>query len=76
MTALRLPTDGVHLRDVSTTLNAHMDIDRGEGHFTEDEDCLADLEAQDLGLEDLDGRADDLYKDFTLTGVGNRSCSL
>lgn len=35
-----------------TTLDAHMDVDRGEGLITEDEGCFIDLEAQNLGLEE------------------------
>lgn len=42
---------GIHLSDMPTTLDAHMDVDRREGLLAEDEDCFIDLEAKDFGLE-------------------------
>lgn len=42
---------------MSTTLDTHPDVDRGEGLLAEDEDCLIDLKAKNLGLEEPNGRS-------------------
>ena len=50
-------TDGVDLRDITTTTDADADVDVREALLAEQEDGLKDLEAEDLGLHKLDGRA-------------------
>ena len=69
-------TDGVDLRRVSTTLHAETDVNRREGLLAGDEDGLVDLEAQDLGLEEGDGRAVDVDEAAALLSVRNSSCGL
>ena len=69
-------TDGVDLRRVSTTLHAETDVNRREGLLAYDEDGLVDLEAQDLGLEEGDGRAVDVDEAAALLSVRNSSCGL
>ena len=69
-------TNGVHLRGVSTTLHAETDVNRREGLLAGDEDGLVDLEAQDLGLEEGDGRAVDVDEAAALLSVRNSSCGL
>ena len=69
-------TDGVDLRRVSTTLHAETDVNRRKGLLAGDEDGLVDLEAQDLGLEEGDGRAVDVDEAAALLSVRNSSCGL
>ena len=69
-------TDGVDLRRVSTTLHAETDVNRREGLLACDEYGLVDLIAQDLGLEEGDGRAVDVDEAAALLSVRNSSCGL
>lgn len=68
--------DGVNLRCVSTTLHTNTDVDSLESLFASNEHGLVDLEAQDLGLEEVDRRAIDVDEATTLLSVGNRSGGL
>ena len=68
--------DGIHLRGVSTTLHTKTDVNRGEGILSGNENRLVDLEAQDLRLEERDGRAVDVDEAATLLRVGDSSRSL
>ena len=68
--------DGVHLGGVPTTLDAHADVDDGERLLGCDEDRLVDLQAEDLGLDEVDGLAVDADETTALLGVGDSSRGL
>ena len=68
--------DGVHLRGVTSTLDADADVDALERLLAGDKDTLVDLEAELLGLEEVDGRAVDADDALALTGVRDRRSSL
>lgn len=68
--------DGVDLRGVSTTLHAEADVDSRERILAGNKNGLIDLEAQDLGPEEADGRAVDVDEPAALLGVRNSSCGL
>ena len=68
--------DGIHLRGVSTTLHTKTNVNRGESLLAGNKDRLVDLEAQDLRLEERDGRAVDVNEAATLLRVGDSSRSL
>lgn len=57
-----------------TSLDA--DVDGGEDLLVGYKDRFVDIGAQDLGLEELDGRAVDRHEAFTLAGTGNHSRGL
>jgi len=48
-------TDRIDLRCMSTSLDAHTDIDIGEGVFSRDENGLVNLESKDFWLDEVDG---------------------
>ena len=64
--------DRVDLRDVTTTAHAHADVDVREALLAEQQHGLKDLEAQDLGLHQLDGRAVHVDHAAALLAEGNR----
>ena len=68
--------DGIHLRGVSTTLHTKTNVNRGERLLAGNKDRLVDLEAQDLRLEERDGRAVDVDEAAALLSVRNSSCGL
>ena len=68
--------DGIHLRGVSTTLHTKTNVNRGESLLAGNKDRLVDLEAQDLRLEERDGRAVDVNEAATLLRVSDSSRSL
>ena len=68
--------DGVDLGGVSTTLDADADVNGTEGILAGDQNGLVDLEAEDLRLEQVDGRAVDVDEAATLLRVGDSSRSL
>lgn len=47
--------DSIDLRSVTTTLDTDADINVGEALLAQDEDRLKDLQAEDLGLDQLQG---------------------
>ena len=61
--------DGVHLRGVTSTLDADADVDALERLLAGDKDTLVDLEAELLGLEEVDGRAVDANEALALAGM-------
>ena len=69
-------TDSVDLLRVSTTLHTKTNVNRGESLLAGNKDRLVDLEAQDLRLEERDGRAVDVDEAATLLCVGDSSRSL
>ncbi len=48
-------TNRIDLRCMSTSLDAHTDIDAGEGIFSRDENGLVNLESKDFRLDKVDG---------------------
>lgn len=62
-------SDSVHLRSVSTALDANPDVDRGEFVLANDEDGLVDLVTEDLGLDEVDGGAVNTEKTTTFASV-------
>lgn len=60
-------TDGVDLGSVTTTGDADTDVNVGELVEANDEERLVDLEAEDLGLNQVQGRTVDL--DETTAGL-------
>ena len=68
--------DGIHLRGVSTTLHTKTNVNRGESLLAGNKDRLVDLEAQDLGLQKVDGRAVNVNEATALLCVGDRSSGL
>ena len=68
--------DSIHLRRVSSTLGAHTDIKGCERLFTSHKYGLVDLEAEDLRLDKVDGRAIHADDTTTLLCVGDCSSSL
>ena len=69
-------TEGVDLRRMSTTLYTEPNVDRRKGLLPSDKNGLVDLEAQDLGLEEGDGRTVDVDEATARFGVRNSSCGL
>ena len=69
-------SDSIHLGCVSTTLHTKTNVNRGESLLAGNKDRLVDLEAQDLRLEERDGRAVDVDEAATLLRVGDSSRSL
>ena len=70
-------SDGIDLRDITTTTDADADVDVLEDLIAEDEDGLEDLEAEDLGLDELDGAAVDADEALALLADGDCDrCSL
>jgi len=61
---------------VSTALDAHTDVDIGEGIFASDEDGLVDFKSQNLRLNEVDGRPVDTKQTFALTRMRDRSRGL
>ena len=61
---------------MTSTLNADADVDTRERFLAGDKDALVDLEAELLGLEEVDGRAVDADDALALTGVRDRRSSL
>ena len=61
--------DGVHLGSVSTTLDTNTNVDAGERVFARYEDGFVDLEAEHLGLEEVDRRAIDTDESTAGGGV-------
>ena len=68
--------DGIDLRRVATTLDTDADVDGTEGVLASYEDGLIDLEAENLRLEEVDGRTIDMDEAAALLGVRDRSSSL
>lgn len=68
--------EGVHLRGVSSTLDAETDVDGGECLLTSNENRLVDLQPEDLGLNQRDRGAVEVNETTALLGVCNRSSSL
>ena len=68
--------DGVHLRGVTSTLDTDADVDALERLLAGDKDTLVNLEAELLGLEEVDGRAVDADDALALTSVRDRRSSL
>jgi hypothetical protein len=60
--------DGVDLAGVSTTANAQADVDVGEALRAEDQQRLEDLDAQALGLEQIQRRSVELHQPFPIAG--------
>ena len=61
---------------MSTTLDADADVDALELVLACDEYGLVDLEAEDFGLEEVDGRAVDLDQALPFPCMGNGRGSL
>ena len=68
--------DSVHLRSVSTTLDAETDVNCRERLLASNEDGLVDLHTEDLGLEEGERRAVNVDQTTTLLGVCNRGGGL
>ena len=66
-------TDSVDLRSVTTTVNSDSDVNVGETFFTQKEDNFVDLELQDLGFEEFNGRTVDTDETTTTLTVGDGS---
>lgn len=66
-------SDGVHLRDVTTTGNSDSDVDVGELVQTGQHQRLVDLESQDLWLNQSDWGTVDLDQTLTSLNVGDGS---
>lgn len=58
-------TDGVDLGSVTSSGDADTDVDVGELVETDDEEGLVDLEAEDLGLDKVDGGSVNLDESTT-----------
>jgi len=63
--------DGVDLGDVSSTLDAHTDVEDAECLFTSNKDGLVNLESEDLGLDEVDRGAVNTNEATTLLSVGD-----
>ena len=63
-------THSIHLRGVSSTLDTHSDVKRCERLFSCDENWLVDLEAEDFGLDKVDGRPIDTDEATALLSMG------
>ena len=61
---------------MSSTLDTHTDVDRGEGVLAGDEDGLVDLEAEDLRLDETDWGTVDVNESAALLGVCYRGSGL
>lgn len=68
--------DCVDLGGVTTALYTDADVDGLEGVLADDEDGLVDLEAEDLWLEEVDGRAVYFDEALAFAGVGDCRCGL
>jgi len=68
--------DRIYLRGVSTALDAHTDVDIGEGIFASNEDGLVDFKSQNLRLNEVDGRPVDTKQAFALTRMRDGSRGL
>jgi len=66
--------DGVDARGVATTRHAHTDVDVGEALSAEQQNGLPHLEAQNLGLDKVQGRAVDADRAVAFLNVGDRCC--
>jgi hypothetical protein len=66
-------TNGVDLGGVATTGDADADVQVGELVEADNEEGLVDLEAQDLGLNELQRAAVDLDQALTSLGLGDGS---
>ena len=69
-------TDSVDLRSMSTTLDTDTDVNCLESVLSSNQNRLVDLEAQDLGLQKVDGRAVNVNEATALLCVGDRSSGL
>lgn len=61
---------------MSTALDAHANVDIGEGIFASNEDGLVNFESQDLRLNEVNGRPIDTNQAFAFTRMRDRSRSL
>lgn len=68
--------ESIHLRGVSSTLDAEADVDGGECLFTSNENRLVDLQPEDLRLNERYGGAIEVNEASTLLGVCDRRSSL
>ena len=68
--------DSIDLGSVSTTLDTDSDIDGLELVLADHKYRLVDLVSQDLGLNELDGRAVDAEEATAFTRMGDRSGGL
>jgi len=68
-------SDSVHLRGVSSTLHSDTDIEGRERFLPGDQNRLVDLEAENLRLDEVDGRTIDADKTTAFSGVGDSSRS-
>ena len=67
----------IDLGDITTTTDADADVNASEDLLAEDEDGLEDLEAEELGLDELDGAAVDTDDTLALLADGDcNRCSL
>jgi hypothetical protein len=66
-------TDSINLRGVTTTVNANSDISVGETFLTQKKDNFVDLELQDLGFKELNGRTIDTDKTVTTLTMSDGS---
>jgi hypothetical protein len=66
-------TDSINLRSVTTTVDADSDISVGETFFTQKKDNFVDLELQDLGFEELNGRTVDTDETVATLAVSDGS---
>ena len=66
-------TDSINLRGVTTTVNANSDISVGETFLTQKKDNFVDLELQDLGFKELNGRTVDTDETVTTLAVSDGS---
>jgi len=61
---------------MSTALDAHTNVNIGEGIFASNEDGLVDFESQNLRLNEVDRRPIDTNQAFAFTRMRDRSRSL
>jgi len=66
-------TDSINLRSVTTTVNANSDISVSETFLTQKKDDFVDLELQDLGFEELNGRTIDTDETVAALAVSDSS---
>jgi len=64
-------TDGVELGSVASTADTDAEVDVGKALLAEEEDGLKDLEAEELGLDELDGAAVETDHALALLADGN-----
>lgn len=69
-------TDRVELRNVSSTLDAHSDVQHAEGILASYENGLVDFVLEDLWSDELDGGAVDADEATALTSVSDGGSSL